>query len=144
MPIHPQLLQDCFHLGRLPTCDVLLHRNALIPWFILVPETEQTDLLELPMDHRNAAMQEAALAGELMKKHFGVPKLNFAAIGNVVPQLHLHVVGRRPEDQCWPKPVWGNLTQQADYLDSEVREIISALQKAATESGLQFQSKGRS
>ena len=104
--IHPQLLADCHRLGRLEFCHVLLNRNAVLPWFILVPETAVTDLLDLPETERTAALHEAAIIGQWIKRHFGYGKINFAAIGNVVPQLHLHVVGRKPGDRCWPAPVW--------------------------------------
>lgn len=121
--IHPQLLADCHRLGQFTFCDVLLHKNAVLPWFILVPQTELTDLLDLPDDQRRVAMNEAAAIAQLVKHRFGYVKINFAAIGNVVPQLHLHVVGRRPDDPCWPAPVWGNLTESREYAVQRIAEI---------------------
>jgi diadenosine tetraphosphate (Ap4A) HIT family hydrolase len=95
--IHPQLLHDCHRLGQLRLCHVLLHKNAAVPWLILVPETASSgDLLDLPGHVRNAAMDEAAIVARFIKNEFAVSKINFAAIGNIVPQLHLHVVGRTP------------------------------------------------
>ena len=96
--IHHQLQIDTHYLGKFPLCHILLHKNAVLPWFILVPESAAGDLLDLPEDVRHVAMQEAAAVSEFIKKVLGYPKINFAAIGNVVPQLHLHVVGRRPGD----------------------------------------------
>lgn len=125
--IHSQLLADCHRLGRFARCHVLLHKNALLPWFILVPETDVTDLLDLADEQRNAAISEAEIISRFVKRHLGHPKVNFAAIGNVVPQLHLHVVGRRPGDPCWPAPVWGNLAEGPGYSQARIAELTDLL-----------------
>lgn len=125
--IHPQLLADCHRLGRLEFSHVLLNRNAVLPWFILVPETAVTDLLDLPAAQRMAVLHEAAVIAQFIKRQLGYGKINFAAIGNVVPQLHLHVVGRKPGDSCWPAPVWGHLVESQDYSDHSVEEIRELL-----------------
>jgi diadenosine tetraphosphate (Ap4A) HIT family hydrolase len=125
--INHQLLADCHRLGRFDFCHILLHQNALLAWFILVPETEVTDLLDLPEAQRTAAINEAALASQFVKQHLGYPKINFAAIGNVVGQLHLHVVGRKPGDPCWPAPVWGNLPDGPPYAAQRLEQIASEL-----------------
>ncbi len=113
--IHRQLLLDTYRIGRFTLCHLLLHRNAALPWFILVPETNVTDLLDLPDDPRSTALSEASQISRFVKQDLKYPKINFAAIGNVVPQLHLHVVGRKPGDSCWPAPVWGNLHDTREY-----------------------------
>jgi diadenosine tetraphosphate (Ap4A) HIT family hydrolase len=126
--IHPQLLHDCHLLGRLRLCHFLLHKNASVPWLILVPDTAQSgDLLDLPEPVRNAAMDEAAIAARFIKNEFVVSKINFAAIGNVVSQLHLHVVGRRADDSCWPAPVWGNLIEADDYSATRIAALKATL-----------------
>ncbi len=125
--IHPQLLADCHRLGRLEFCHLLLNKNGALPWFILVPETAVADLLDLPEPQRAAALQEAAVIGQWIKSHLGYVKINFAAIGNIVPQLHLHVVGRKPGDPCWPAPVWGHLVESRVYPDRRVVEITELL-----------------
>ncbi len=94
--IPPRLRADCHSLGRYALCHLLLHRNAAVPWFILVPETDLPDLLDLPPAERDAAVAESAAVAAFVKDTLGWPKVNFGAIGNLVPQLHLHVVGRRP------------------------------------------------
>jgi diadenosine tetraphosphate (Ap4A) HIT family hydrolase len=127
--IHPQLLADCHRLGKLPFCHVLLHKNGIVPWFMLVPQCDVTSLLDLAETLRGAAMKEAAGVSEFVKKTLGWPKINFAAIGNVVPQLHLHVVGRKPGDACWPAPVWGHLTAAREYSAAEINEIIKLLSR---------------
>ena len=127
--IHPQLLADCLQLGKLQLCHVLLHRNAILPWFILVPETEVLDLLDLPDDLRRAAMDEAATVARFIKTRLGYEKINFAAIGNVVPQLHLHIVGRSKDDPCWPAPVWGHLKEAREYSTAELERITVLLER---------------
>jgi diadenosine tetraphosphate (Ap4A) HIT family hydrolase len=126
--IDRQLLLDAHRIGRLPLCHLLLHRNGALPWFILVPETKVTDLLELTDDLRSAILLEASRVSRFVKQDLEYPKINFAAIGNVVPQLHLHVVGRKPGDSCWPAPVWGNLREKREYAAVEVCRLKEKLQ----------------
>jgi diadenosine tetraphosphate (Ap4A) HIT family hydrolase len=126
--IHDRLLADCHRLGRLPVCHVLLHRNATLPWFILVPETTATDLLDLPAGPRDRAIAEAAAVSAFVKHTLDYPKVNFGAIGNLVPQLHLHVIGRRPGDPCWPAPVWGHLEHTSAYEEPDLDRLRSGLE----------------
>lgn len=121
--LHSQLAADCHVLCVWPRCHVLLHRNAIVPWFILVPETEATDLLLLQREHREAILDEAADVARFVQQHWQLAKINFAQLGNVVPQMHLHVIGRRPDDDCWPRPVWGNLSGEKSYSDDDLEEI---------------------
>jgi len=122
--LHPQLLADCHVLLQWPICHVLLHRNAIVPWLILVPETDHVDLLEMPAGQREAVLNEAACIAKVIQQHWKLEKINFAQLGNVVPQMHLHVIGRTSTDPCWPRPIWGNLPEQArDYSVAEVQEI---------------------
>jgi diadenosine tetraphosphate (Ap4A) HIT family hydrolase len=125
--LHPRLLDDCHRLGRLPSSHLLLHRNAALPWFILVPETRVADLLDLPQSQRVAVIDDAAAISSFIKEGLGYPKVNFGAIGNLVPQLHLHVIGRRPGDCCWPAPVWGHLADEAEYAPGQLAELAVGL-----------------
>ncbi len=125
--IHRQLLADCHRIGKFKLCHVLLHKNASVPWFILVPETEIGDLLDLPEELRSVAMKEAALVSRFIKQESRCRKINFASIGNVVRQMHLHVVGRREDDLCWPAPVWGNLTAAPEYSTERLQQIRDVL-----------------
>ncbi len=125
--LHPQLVADCHLLGQFKECIVLLHRNAVVPWFILVPVTDAVDLLDLPTSQLGRVMEECSEIGKFVRDHFGSPKLNFGAIGNLVPQMHLHVIGRSPDDSCWPSPVWGNLSESRDYDVNAIAEITHAL-----------------
>jgi len=125
--IHDQLLRDCHVLGRLERSHVLLHRNALLHWFILVPETDHLDVLDLEKTIRLEVVGEAASLSFVLKKRLSYPKVNFAAIGNVVPQMHLHVIGRKPGDSVWPAPVWGHLTAASSYSAEQVSTIVDLL-----------------
>ena len=129
--IHPQLLADCHDLGRLPACAVLLHRNAILPWFILVPDTVFNDVLDLPQEHRDAVITDCAAVSTFIKEVLGYDKVNFAGLGNVVPQMHLHVIGRSESDAAWPQPVWGALRDTATYTAQQLDDIRQGLGKMA-------------
>lgn len=125
--IHPQLLADCHHLGWLGATHLLLHNNASVPWFILVPDTDLGNLLDLPIRERDAVLADCKRVSDYLGGPLGFPKVNVAWIGNLVPQLHIHVIGRDPEDPCWPRPVWGHLTQARDYDPREIASIRAGL-----------------
>ena len=127
--IHQQLLADCHHLGSLSASEVLLNRNAALPWFILVPDTRIADLLDLPQDQLDVVMAECAAVSGFIKQSLGYAKVNFAGLGNVVPQMHLHIIGRREGDTCWPNPVWGNLPAGRRYEQVELLGWQADLQK---------------
>lgn len=124
--LSPQLQKDCFVLGRLGNSQLLLLNNALLPWFILVPETEVTELFELDDALRLDLVQASDLLAGFVKSVFACDKINVASIGNVVSQLHMHVVGRRRDDVCWPGVVWG-CEEREEYTDEAVMEIVASL-----------------
>jgi diadenosine tetraphosphate (Ap4A) HIT family hydrolase len=125
--LHPQLIADCHQLGRLPASHLLLHRNAVVPWFILVPETALGNLLDLPTQQRDAVLADCKRVSDHLAGAVGCAKVNVAWIGNLVPQLHVHVIGRGPADPCWPKPVWGHLQAERTYTETEVEAIRADL-----------------
>jgi len=125
--IPAQLLQDCHHLGGLPASELLLSRNAALPWFILVPRTTLRDVLDLPDSVRHAVVDECAAVSGFIKQVLGYDKVNFAGLGNVVPDMLLHIIGRRVGDPCWPQPVWGNLPGGEAYTLSRLREWQAGL-----------------
>lgn len=129
--IHPQLLEDCHHLGSLAHCELLLNRNASLPWFILVPDTLLSDFLDLPEEHRNAVLADCSAVSGFVKQVLGFDKVNFAGLGNVVPQMHLHIIGRSQQDACWPHPVWGNLVAAEAYEAEQLERWQNALEKVA-------------
>ena len=127
-----RLQRDCHVLGSLDECDVLLHRNAGAPWFILVPHTTQTEIIDLPLEQQQQLLKTINQLGGFVRKHFEINKLNIAAIGNIVSQLHVHVVGRNQQDYCWPDVVWGRPCDEV--YSAEQVECIA--QQLADELGL--------
>ena len=123
--IDQRLRDDCHLLGKLPFCHLLLQKNATIPWLILVPPVDQNELHELDNSTFRAVMDEVVLVGRFVEAHFDVDKINTAAIGNIVRQLHIHVMGRRQNDPCWPGVIWGNLQETTSYADKALEEIRS-------------------
>jgi diadenosine tetraphosphate (Ap4A) HIT family hydrolase len=125
--LHPRLAADTHTLGALESALLLLHREAALHWFILVPNTACADLTDLPPAERHALLDDAAALGQFLKAEFAYPKVNVGALGNVVPQLHLHVVGRRPEDFCWPDPVWGRPSPGLSWSGEALQALIARL-----------------
>lgn len=127
--LHPQLRADCHDLGRLAGCRVLLHRSAAIPWFILVPETPGTvtEWHELVATERRALEAAVLHVSRFLKARLGADKVNIAAIGNLVPQLHVHVVGRRRDDPCWPGVVWGRAPPEPGWPEHRPAAIFAEL-----------------
>jgi len=106
-PLHPQLGNDTVAVGDLPLCCALAVNSADYPWLILVPRRAGvTEIIDLA-DEATKLMSEIAQASRVLKAATKCDKLNVAAIGNVVPQLHVHIVARWNSDPLWPKPVWG-------------------------------------
>ncbi|MHA7817660.1 MAG: HIT family protein [Pseudohaliea sp.] len=125
--LHPGLAADTHCLGALTSALLLLHREAALHWFILVPGTECDDLTDLPTDQRLLLLEDAAALGQFLKAEFAYPKVNVGALGNVVPQLHLHVIGRRPGDFCWPEPVWGRPSPGHAWSGEALQALIGRL-----------------
>ena len=121
-----RLAKDCLILGKLNTSLLLLMNNSLVPWFILVPQTSETELTDLSLSDQNNLLEEINLVSTFIKGNFEISKLNIAAIGNIVSQLHVHVVGRDPSDFCWPNVVWGT-SERKPYTTERVSEITTAL-----------------
>ena len=130
--LHPRLKADCIELGKLAISRVLLLNNGHYKWFILVPEVEETELHKLSTEDRNTLFSEAQLISEFLGEQYPLDKINVGAIGNMVPQLHYHIVGRRKDDPAWPGVVWGHPESKV-LSESEIAEIrisISDLLKA--------------
>lgn len=128
--LHPQLAADTVPVGDLPLCRVLLSKDANYPWLILVPRRPGiVELIDLAPADRAALSAEVDAVSRALKAITECEKLNVAALGNVVPQLHVHVIGRRHSDAAWPKPVWG--AAPAKVYDPAVRDgFVTALRRA--------------
>lgn len=128
--LHPTLARDTVEIARLPLCRVLLMKDKRFPWLILVPEREAArEIHELSPEDRARLIEEIALAGETLQRFFQPDKLNVGALGNIVPQLHIHVVARFANDAAWPGPVWGS-GAAVPYTDEELEAIRGRLASA--------------
>ncbi|AJE16065.1 HIT domain-containing protein [Pseudomonas sp. S5(2021)] len=118
-----RLAQDTLTIGDFPLCRLLLMNDANYPWFILVPRREEvSELFQLDVGDQQLLWREATALAEIVKDTFGADKMNVATLGNVVSQLHVHVIARRKGDASWPSPVWGRLPAKP-YSDEQVAEI---------------------
>ena len=108
--LHPQLAADTHPLGTLGLCELRLMDDANYPWLVLVPRVaEARELVDLDAAQRHQLTDEIDLAARLLRDAFRPHKLNVAALGNLVPQLHVHVIAREENDPAWPAPVWGRV-----------------------------------
>lgn len=106
--LHPRLAADTFFLGNFPLCQLLLMNDSKYPWFILVPQRAGIrEVFELEEADQTALLRESVALSRALMDAFQGEKLNIAALGNLVPQLHVHHVVRFTADQVWPAPVWG-------------------------------------
>ena len=128
--LHPQLAQDAVEVLIWPLCTLLLMNNNQVPWLILVPRVDGAEELHhLSSKEQFQLLQEVELASSYLEHAYKPHKLNVAAIGNKVRQLHVHLVARQQDDACWPEPVWGNLAQ-SPYGEDELEALIEQLKKA--------------
>lgn len=128
-----RLQQDTLPLGDFPLCRLLLMNDAHYPWFILVPRREEvSELFQLDAQDQQALWQETTLLAETLKDTFGADKMNVATLGNMVGQLHMHVIVRRREDAAWPAPVWGKHPAQP-YSEEQVAAIKDRLRLVLTD-----------
>jgi len=130
MILHPQLHHDTIILGAFPLSLVLLMPDAHYPWLILVPQREHIcDIDELSEADQHQLTQESCMLARTMKSLFRPDKINIAALGNIVPQLHLHHIARFHHDAAWPAPVWGAVPAKA-YEPDALEELVRTLKKA--------------
>ena len=131
--IHPQLMQDCLLLGKFTLCHLLLMRDDNYPWCILVPDREGiTEIHQLCETDQQQLLRESSQLSIAMESAFSPDKLNIAALGNVVPQLHVHHIARFRTDVAWPAPVWGKVPAKP-YLEYELAAVVQSLASLLTE-----------
>ena len=129
--IHPQLANDCLLLGKFTLSHLLLMRDANYPWCILVPDCEGiAEIYQLSEADQQQLLRESSQLSRAIEAAFNPDKLNVAALGNVVPQLHIHHIARYRTDAAWPAPVWGRVAVKPyseDELAAVVRSLLLAL-----------------
>ena len=125
--LHPQLATDTTILGDLPLSRVLLSKEALGPWLILVPRKDDlTEIHHLSVDEQYQLIRESSAVAALLENDYQADKINIGALGNLVPQLHVHHIARFTTDIAWPGPVWGNTdgTQRNNELQQALAEEL--------------------
>ena len=127
-----RLQQDTLPIGDFPLCRLLLSNDANYPWFILVPRREDiSELFQLDVTDQQQLWRETTALAEVLKDSFDADKMNVATLGNVVSQLHMHVIVRKRDDGAWPAPVWGKhpakpySAQQVEAIRDRLRVVLA-------------------
>ena len=127
--LHSQLKKDTIDIGDLRLCRVLVIKDAHYPWLLLVPRREgAVEIIDLDEVAQAQLMTETTRVSRALKDITKCDKLNVAALGNVVPQLHVHIIARRTSDVAWPRPVWG-VAPPVPHDAQEVQQFISAIRR---------------
>lgn len=131
--LHAQLEKDTILLGEFSLCWLLLMDDANYPWFILVPKRDHiTEIHQLSEADQQQLLAESMLLCRCLEQVFHPDKLNIAALGNIVPQLHIHHIVRFKTDACWPSPVWGAVEAiplNSSAIDSIRQQLLDWLAK---------------
>ena len=136
--LHPTLTADTYEIGQFPACTALLMNNSHLPWVILVPrQAGIREMHELSAKDRQQVFEESIFLGKSLMIEFKGDKLNIAAIGNMVPQLHLHHIVRYQHDPVWPQPVWGNLPDKK-YTRVTSTQMLKRLRQLFKQSAMAF------
>ena len=121
--LHERLQQDCISIGRFSLCQLLMMNDKQFPWFILVPErADIKEIYQLNAADRQLLSEESCFVAKNMADLFKADKMNMAAIGNMVPQLHIHHIVRYQTDKAWPAPVWGKFAA-LPYTEQQIIEF---------------------
>lgn len=122
-----RLAADCHVVGELELSRVLLMDDARFPWLILVPrQAGLRELVELAREQQHALLDEINRVAHVLHAMTNPDKMNIATLGNVVSQLHVHVIARHVGDAAWPRPVWG-VGERSPYTDSESVRVLGLL-----------------
>ena len=130
--LNQKLKEDTAEIAQLQLSLVLLMKDSSFPWLILVPVRESIrEIHELTGKDRSILIEEISLSSQVIKRLYSPDKINVGALGNIIPQLHIHVIGRFKTDRAWPGPVWGAGPAKS-YSEKELRVICTKLRKAFT------------
>jgi len=125
--LHDRLAADTVLVGEFELCQLLIHRDANYPWFILVPKRPKvTEVYHLSERDRMQLMKESCMLAEALVDVFSPDKINIATLGNMVPQLHIHHVARYTTDVAWPNPIWGAMSAK-DYPQTELVHRVESV-----------------
>ena len=127
--INKKFLKSSHYIVDLKLCSVRLNDNSKFPWLILIPKRKNiTDISKLNSKDQILLMKEIVLVSRLMKKLFKTPKLNIEKIGNIVPQLHIHIISRKKTDSSWPLSVW--VVKEKKYSAKKLKEVLNKIRLA--------------
>ncbi|NVH64144.1 HIT domain-containing protein [Pseudomonas simiae] len=122
-----RLQQDTLVIGDFPLCRLLLSNDSNYPWFILVPRINGiSEVFQLDVADQQRLWQETTTLAQMLNEGFCADKMNIGALGNVVSQLHVHVIVRKRDDAAWPAPVWGK-HPALPYTDEQVATVLAHL-----------------
>jgi len=125
--LHPRLEQDCIAIGRFELCRLLMMNDSQYPWFVLVPERANLqEIYQLSKAERELLTEESSYLAENLAALYKADKMNIAAIGNMVPQLHIHHIVRYRADKAWPAPVWGKF-DAVPYSERQIEENLARI-----------------
>jgi len=129
--LHPRLVADTVFVADWALSRVVAMNDARYPWLILIPRRDgATEIFDLSAEDRRTMIEEIARGSDGLKSLTAAAKINVGALGNLVPQLHVHIVARNPGDAAWPGPVWGQGSAQPyeqGALDAFIRQLVNAL-----------------
>ena len=127
--LNKKFLKTSHHLINLKLCTIRLNDNSKFPWIILIPKRNKiTDISDLNSKDQTLLMKEIVYASKVMKKLFKTSKLNVEKIGNIVPQLHIHIIARSKKDSSWPLSVW--VVKGKNYSKTAIKVIVDKLRKS--------------
>jgi diadenosine tetraphosphate (Ap4A) HIT family hydrolase len=127
--LHPRLKKDCIAIGRFDLCQLLMMNDSQYPWFILVPEkADIKEIYQLSKPERYILTEESSYLAENLATLYKADKMNIAAIGNLVPQLHIHHVVRYRIDKAWPAPIWGKF-DPVPYAQQQITNTIAQVKE---------------
>ena len=127
--INKNFLKSSYHVKNLKLCSIRLHDNLKFPWLILIPRRKNiTDMSELNSKDQILLMKEIIYVSKIVKKLFKTSKLNVEKIGNIVPQLHIHIIARNKNDSSWPLSVW--VVKGKTYSKATLEKNLDKLKKA--------------
>lgn len=125
--LHPTLAADTLEIGDLPLCKALLMNDQQYPWVILVPrKAEISEIFDLDNDDQTQLWHETQQVAQRMQHYYQANKMNIATLGNMVSQLHMHIIARHHHDPAWPNPVWGKVPAVA-YPSSAHNDVLQTL-----------------
>ena len=127
--LHKKFLKSSHHIIELKLCSIRLHDNSKFPWVILIPKRNKiTDISDLNSKDQILLMKEIVHISKIMKKLFKTSKLNIEKIGNMVPQLHIHIIARSKKDSTWPLSVW--VVKGKNYTEAALFIMTQKVRKA--------------